>query len=65
MDKATAKLMLDRGIRIKHEYFCDGEFIEKRQGILKDEKGYIINEVDFWNARKNDAFDSGWSNFVS
>lgn len=46
---------------ITHRYFSDDEFIICRGCRVIDEKGYMLNSEEFWNARQSKSFDNDWS----
>lgn len=52
-----AKDAMKEGRRVKHEYFCGGEWFEMQYGVILDEHGY--NMTDWY---RDEAWqDDGWS----
>lgn len=60
LTKEQAKCCLTQGAFIKHQYCTDDEYLYMEKGVLRDEKGYSLNWIDFWNHKTNECFDKGW-----
>ena len=53
---------LNKGAKIKHDFFSDNEFIRKDdEGNLLDEANIQLNEEMFWHYRNDRKWTHGWS----
>jgi hypothetical protein len=66
MTKSEAQLHLMMGSKITHKYFADNEFIKKANNpkFLEDERGYLLDSVEFWRYRNDEHFNDGWELFT-
>ncbi len=60
LTKSEAKEELNNGEKISHLYFTDDEWIVKKDGKIVDEKGYFLDEFEFWFYRTHPNFDTNW-----
>lgn len=63
MTKDEAKKAMLKGEKVTHKYFSPDEYITGGNGTIIDEKGYRLNELEFWSYRTDGAFNDGWSIF--
>lgn len=61
MSKEDAIKALRKGLKIKHHYFYDKEYIYMENGKIVTEEGYKCDWLDFWVYRNSKGWRTGWS----
>lgn len=61
MTKQEAIEALEKGHKLQHRYFINGEYIYlDEDGNLRDEKGLFLDWDDFWYWRRKDCWLEDW-----
>ena len=64
MDKAEAIQQMKLGKKLTHRYFSDDEWVTiDKHGQILLEDGVTCSQYEFWNHRKQDWWNDGWSLF--
>lgn len=61
MNRAEAKLAIEAGKKVTHEYFTPEEWVsyyDNHVYIMED--GVIVHEALFWADRQQEFFNEGW-----
>jgi hypothetical protein len=64
MTKQQAVDAMREGHKVRHRYFTDDEWIAFKNGDFVDEQDYIMGP-EFWDFRKSEAWETGWSVYPS
>ncbi len=51
------------GVKIKHRYFSDNEFILVQGAMVFLTEGYKTDINDFFSYRRDESWNTGWSLF--
>jgi len=61
MTRQEIKEAMDRGCKVRHEYFSPHEWAKKADGLVVLEDGVKCSPSEFWGHRTQSFFDNGWS----
>jgi len=62
MTRNQAQKALLKGKKITHRFFFSDEFIQIKNGVLVDEKGYHMRQ--FWFDRQGESWDTGYEEYT-
>lgn len=61
MTKDKAIEAMKKGLKVRHYYFGDNEFIYMDAGMIVTEEGYKVKPIEFWAYRSTKGWQNGWS----
>ena len=64
MTKQEAIQAMNEGKKVTHQHFTDDEWMKlAAPGLYEFEDGYEWPSLSFWEDRKDDSWETGWSIF--
>lgn len=60
MNKKQIQEELNKGNKVQHSSFTDGEFIYQVGNMIFTEEGYSITREEFWKYRQHIGFNKNW-----
>lgn len=63
MNKQEAIEAMNRGEKVTHTYFCRGEWMTIRGGMIEFEDGVSCSPGCFWHDRTGEGWEQGYSLF--